>query len=61
MLLPLSEPGFFGLDLLGKALPQLFFLFLELGVVEPLDLWLTKLAGLHLLLAVALIVLIFGC
>lgn len=56
VLFPLSEPRFLGLDLLGEPLPELLFLLLELGVVELLHLGLAKLAGLHLLLAVVLIV-----
>ena len=56
MLLPLPEASLLGLDLLGEPPAKLFFLFLELGIVELLDLALTVLARLHLLLAVVLIV-----
>jgi hypothetical protein len=56
MLLPLPEAGFLGLDLLGEALSEGFFLFLELGVVRLLDTGLAKLASLHLLQAIVLVV-----
>lgn len=56
MLLPLPETRFFSLDLLGEALPELFLLLLELGVVQLLDLRLAELPGLHLLLAVVFVV-----
>ena len=60
MLLPLSEPGLLCLDLLRETLAKSLFLFLELGVVELLDLGLAILPGLHLLLTVVLIVELFG-
>lgn len=56
VLLPLPEASLFGLDLLGEALPQSLLFLLELGVVELLDLRLAVLPGLHLLLAVVLVV-----
>jgi hypothetical protein len=60
MLLPLSKSSFLHLDLLRKPLSQQLFLFLELGVVELLDLGLAKLARLHLGLTVQLVVRLFG-
>jgi hypothetical protein len=60
MLLPLPKPGFFRLNLLREPLPQHLFLLLELGVVELLNLRLAKLARLHLLLAVSLVVAVLG-
>lgn len=59
MLFPLPEARLLSLDLLGETLPELFFFLLELGVVQLLDLGLAELAGLHLLLAVVLVVEIF--
>jgi len=59
MLFPLPESRFLGLDLLCELLSQLLFLLLELGVVQFLDLWLAKLACLHLCLPVVLIVKLF--
>ena len=56
MLHPLAETGLLGLDLLREALAQRLFLLLELRVIELLNLALAKLARLHLLLAVSLIV-----
>ena len=56
MLLPLAEARLLGLDLLREALAQRLFLLLELGVIELLNLALAKLARLHLLLAVVLVV-----
>ena len=56
MLLPLAETGLLGLDLLREALAQRLFLLLELRVIELLNLALAKLARLHLLLAVVLVV-----
>lgn len=60
MLFPLPEPRLLGLDLLGEPPAKLFLFFLELGVVELLDLALTILASFHLLLAVVLIVTLLG-
>lgn len=60
MLLPLSKSSFLHLDLLRKPLSQQLFLFLELGVVELLDLGLAKFARLHLGLTVQLVVRLFG-
>ena len=56
MLFPLPEPGLLGLDLLREFLPECLLLLLEFGVVELLDLGLAKLASLHLLLPVVLVV-----
>ena len=61
VLLPLSETGFFGLDLLRKALPERLFLFLKFGVVHFLDLWFAKLPRLHLLLPVVFVVQLLRC
>ena len=55
MLLPLPESRFLGLNLFREAFPKLLFLLLELWVVALLDFRLAKLARLHLLLAVILI------
>lgn len=60
VLLPLPEASFLRLDLLREALPELLLFLLELRVVELLDLALAVFAGLHLLLAVVLIVSFFG-
>lgn len=60
MLFPLSEPGLLGLDLLGEPLAERLLLFLELGVIELLDLGLAKLARLHLRLSVVLVVGLLG-
>ena len=56
VLLPLPEPGFFSLDLLGKALPKLFLLFFEFRVIQLLNLGFTELPRFHLLLTVVLVV-----
>lgn len=56
VLLPLSEPRLLSLDLLRKALPKLFLLFLEFGVIQFLNLGLPEFPRLHLLLTVVLIV-----
>ena len=56
MLFPLSEPRFLRFHLLGEFLPQHFFLFFELGVVQLLHLRLAKFTCLHLCLPVILIV-----
>lgn len=61
LLLPLSEPRFLELDLVGKAFAQVLFLFLELGVVELPRSGLTEFPGLHLLCAVRFVVLLLGC
>jgi hypothetical protein len=55
MLFPLSETSFLGLDLLCEALPEGLFLLLELRVVGLLDASLAKLASLHLLQAIVLV------
>lgn len=56
LLLPLSEALLLDLDLLGEALSESLLLLLELGVVELSGSGLAKLASLHLLGAVGLIV-----
>lgn len=61
MLFPLPKARFLCLNLLCESLTQSFLLFLELRVVKFLDLRLTKLAGLHLLLTVVLVVQLLGC
>ena len=61
MLLPLPEARLFRFDLLSEALAKGLFLFLELGVIELLDLGFAKLAGLHLLLTVVLVVKLLSC
>ena len=60
LLLPLAEALFLDLDLLGKALAQVLFLLLELGVVQLAWTGLAELAGLHLLGTVGLIVRFLG-
>jgi hypothetical protein len=60
LLLPLPEPCLLLLDLLCEPLPQVLLLFLKLGVVELSGTGLAKLAGLHLLRAVRLVVLLLG-
>jgi hypothetical protein len=60
MLLPLPEPRFLKLDLLRESLTQQLLFFLELGIVELLDLCLSKLACLHLSLSVCFVVRFFG-
>ena len=61
MLLPLSESRFLRLDLLRELLPELLFLFLELGVVQLLDFGFAKLPCLHLLLTIVLVVKLLTC
>lgn len=58
-LFPLSEPVLFNLDLLGKSLPQVFFLFLEFGIVQFPQSGFPELPGLHLTSAVRLVVRLF--
>ena len=60
LLLPLSEALLLDLDLLGEALSESLFLLLELGVVELAGTGLAKLAGLHLLSTVSLVVQLLG-
>lgn len=60
VLLPLAEAGLFHLDLLGEALAERLFLFLELGVLDLLHLGLAELARLHLRLAVVFVVRLLG-
>ena len=60
LLLPLSETLLLDLDLLGEALAEGLFLLLELGVVELAGTSFAELAGLHLLGAVGLVVLLLG-
>ena len=55
MLLPLPEPGLFGLDLLSEALAQRLLLLFEFRVLELAGLLLAKLAYLHLSLPVVLV------
>ena len=55
MLLPLPEPALFSFDLFREAFPERLLLFLKLGVIDPLGLAVARLAGLHLLLTVVLI------
>ena len=59
VLFPLPESRFFRLDLLSETFTQLFFLFLELGVLELPGLLLARLAHLHLSVAVVLVVELF--
>jgi hypothetical protein len=59
-LLPLPEALLLDLDLLGEALAQRLLLLLELGVVELSRARLAKLARLHLLRAVRLVVQLLG-
>ena len=61
MLLPLPKPRLLRLDLLRKLLPQALLFLLELGVVAVTRLGFAEFAGLHLLLAVVLVVKFFGC
>src|ERR1700712_5042005 len=56
LLLPLSESLLLDLDLLGEALAEGLFLLLVLGVVQLAGAGLAKLARLHLLGAVCLVV-----
>jgi hypothetical protein len=60
LLLPLSESLLFDLDLLGEALPEVLFLFLELGVVQLPGTGLAELPGLHLLGPVGFVVALLG-
>lgn len=60
LLLPSAEPLLLDLDLLGEALPESLLLFLEFGVVELARSGLAKLASLHLLAAVGLVVVLLG-
>lgn len=56
VLLPLPEADLLRLDLLREALAECLLLFLELRIVDLLDLRLAELARLHLLLPVVLVV-----
>lgn len=60
LLLPLSETALLDLDLLGEPLAQVLLLFLELGVVQLAGPGLAKLAGLHLLGTIGLVVGLLG-
>lgn len=60
MLLPLSEPSLLHLDLLCEPLSEHLLLLFELGVIELLDFGFTKLARLHLLEPVRLVVRLLG-
>lgn len=59
LLLPLSEPLLFDLDLFGKTLAQSLLLFLELGVVQLAGSGLAEFTSLHLLSTVRLVVQLF--
>ena len=59
LLLPLTEPILFFLDLLREPLPQRLLFFLELGVVQLAWPCFAELACLHLLRAVRLVVHLF--
>jgi len=61
LLLPLPEALLLNLDLLGEALAESLFLFLELGVVQLTGTSLAELAGLHLACAVDFVVVLLGC
>jgi len=61
LLLPLTEAILFNLDLLCELLTKELLLFLELGVVKLAGTRLAKFPGLHLLCAVCLVVVLFGC
>ena len=56
LLFPLAEALLLDLDLFGKALAQVLLFLLELGVVQLAGTGLAKLAGLHLLGTVGLVV-----
>lgn len=60
LLLPLSESLFLNLDLLRKSLAERLFLLLEFGVVQLAWTSLAKFAGLHLLCAVCLVVVLLS-
>jgi len=60
-LFPGTESLLFHLDLLGKSLAEGLFFLLELGVVKLPWSCLAKLASLHLLSTVGLIVCLLGC
>lgn len=55
VLLPLPEASLLSLDLLSEFLPESLLFLLEFRIVELLDLGFAKLASLHLLLTVILI------
>lgn len=55
VLLPLAETSLLGLDLLRETLAQSLLLLLELRIIKLLNLPLPKLARLHLLLPIILI------
>lgn len=59
LLLPLSEPLLFDLDLFGETLAQSLLLFLELGVVQLAGSGLAEFTSLHLLSTVRLVVQLF--
>ena len=60
VLLPLPEARLLGLDLLREPFPERLLLLLELRVVKFFNLRLAKLACLHLLLTVILIMQLLG-
>lgn len=61
LLLPLSESLLLDLDLFGETLAQGLLFLLEFGVVQLAGTSFAKLARLHLLGAVSLVVQLFGC
>src|SRR6266536_25653 len=60
LLLPLSESLLLDLDLLCESLPQVLFLFLELGVIQLPGSSLAELPSLHLLRTVGFVVHLLG-
>lgn len=60
MLLPLSESGFFQLDLLCESLSQHFLFFSVLWVVQLSDLGLSEFTSLHLRQSIRFIVVLLG-
>ena len=60
LLLPLSEPLFFNLDLLGESLSKVLLLLLELGVVQFARSGFAELPGLHLLRTIRLVMSLFS-
>ena len=61
MLFPLPEPGLLALDLLGETFTKGFLFLFEFGIVRLLHSGFAELPGLHLLLAVVLIVNVLSC
>jgi hypothetical protein len=60
MLLPLPEPAFLQLDLLGKPLSEHLLFLLEFRIVNLLDFWFSEFTRLHLGKSVGFIVVLFG-